>query len=139
MFEETVLAAGTALLIVGMGCEAAFLYLYLRQGVAFHSAIGIMFVLMSSSTLLTGLAIVLGRLLGPDYFARPLLTMCIYAVFAWSMVWKLLVYIHESSQPRFEQGNPVREHWLAARRRPRRKGPANTGPVPIYSGGTDDR
>jgi hypothetical protein len=85
--DSWLLNAGTALFFIGALIELAFLIHYIRVAPAFKSWIGIMFVLRSTSFLLSGTAILLGRLLGPTYAIRPYLTFVLYgAVLASALV-----------------------------------------------------
>lgn len=72
------LNAGTAIFIIAALVELAFLVHYIRVAPAFKSWIGWMFVLRSVSFLFSGTAILLGRLLGAFYPARPYVTFGLY-------------------------------------------------------------
>lgn len=137
--EETVLFLGTAFFIVGLAAEIAFFVMYVAQGNAHRSALGWMFLFMSSATFAVGIAVVLGRLLGPDYPGRSVVTITVYGIWCISMIWKLATYLRERRKP---IDMPLRT--AAARtfrsRRPRRvarKVTGNTGPVPIFKGGPE--
>lgn len=137
--EGVVLFIGTALFAVGLLAEITFFTLYVRQGNAHRSSIGWMFLFMSTSVFSVGIAILLGRIFGPDYPGRSVVTICVYAIWAISMVWKLVTYLRERRKP---LDMPLRT--AAARtfrmRRPRRaarKVTGNTGPVPIFKGGPE--
>lgn len=77
--DAWLLNAGTALFFIGALIELAFLVHYIKVAPAFKSWIGWMFVLRSTSFLLSGTAILLGRVLGPSYAIRPYLTFILYA------------------------------------------------------------
>lgn len=79
-FEDSLLNAGTAVFLIAALVELAFLIHYVIVAPAFKSWIGWMFVLRSTSFLLSGVAILVGRALGPGYAARPYLTLVLYLV-----------------------------------------------------------
>lgn len=78
--EDDILGAGLIVFAIGSLIELAFLIHYVRVAPAFKSWIGVMFVLRSSSSLLAGVAILLGRILGPFYPGRPWLTLVLFTV-----------------------------------------------------------
>lgn len=81
-FEMDLLSIGLFVFAGASALELAFLIHYIRVAPAFRSGIGWMFVLRSSSFLMAGLAIVLGRVFGPNYAARPYVTLGLFvAVF----------------------------------------------------------
>jgi hypothetical protein len=76
---ETFLSLGTIVFIIAALVEVAFLVHYVIVAPAFKSWIGWMFVIRSVSFLLSGIAIMLGRVLGPTYPLRPYVTFALYA------------------------------------------------------------
>lgn len=135
--EQTVLGIGTGLFVVGSLADMTFFALFSARRQAFRSAIGLMFVLMSASTLAVAVAVVLGRLFGADYPGRSLLTLGVYGIWAVAMVWKLGVYLWERRQPPEVQHVRVVRLFRSRKRRAVRRVTGNTGPVPIFRGGTE--
>lgn len=103
--EATALAIGTIIFGLGAVADAVFLVWYLRVAKWRTSGIGIMFVLMSVANLAAGLAILFGRIFGPDSIwpgyalFRPYFTLIVFIVFAAAMAVKLIVFANVRSQP----------------------------------------
>lgn len=103
-FEEFLLNAGTAVFLIAVLIEAAFLVHYIIVAPAFKSWIGWMFVLRSASFLLAGIAIMVGRIFGPFYPARPYLTLSLYVVVLGSALITYVTFLLE----RYNRDNPRR-------------------------------
>lgn len=83
-FETTLLNFGTGAFFMAAVIELAFLIHYIVVAPAFKSWIGWMFVLRSASFFFAGIAILLGRVLGPTYPGRPYITLGLYALVLFS-------------------------------------------------------
>lgn len=102
--EHILLDVGTLIFGFGAVLDLSFLVWYMRVARWRSSGIGVMFVLMSAANLAAGLAILLGRVLGPhfphsNYPGRAEITLTVFVVFAAAMTLKLLVFAAERAQP----------------------------------------
>lgn len=103
-FEEFLLNAGTAVFLTAVLIEFAFLVHYIVVAPAFKSWIGWMFVLRSVSFLLAGVAIMIGRIYGATYAARPYVTLGLYIVVLGSALITYVTFLLE----RYNRDRPRR-------------------------------
>jgi hypothetical protein len=103
-FGDMLLNVGTAVFLIAGLVEVAFLVHYVIVAPAFRSWIGWMFVIRSVSFLLSGVAIMLGRILGPMYAARPYVTLVLYLAVLASALITYATFLYE----RYRRTNPRR-------------------------------
>lgn len=97
--DQTVLAIGTVIFAVGLFAELLFGFDYGLTAPWWRSWIGVMFILNTASILFAGSAIMLGRVLGPTYPGRPVVTLTTFVLFTISSVMRYGVYLHERGKP----------------------------------------
>lgn len=98
-FEGWLLTAGTLVFALGLLFELIFDFDYGLSQAWWLNWVGWMFMLNSLAIVCAGLTILLGRILGPAYTGRPLLTLLTFTVFAASCGMRYYVYLRERGRP----------------------------------------
>jgi hypothetical protein len=94
-----VLNVGTAIFALGLFAELLFDFDYGLTAPWYRSWIGWMFMLNGAAVASAGVAILLGRVLGPAYPARPYVTLVAYSIFAASTIVRYGVFLAERRRP----------------------------------------
>ena len=89
------LDVGTNIYIVGLVVGLTFTIIYGVSAPWWRTAIGRMFMAVSSGIVVAGVVVLLSIFLGVDYPGRPVVRIVGYAVFAVSMLTLLFTYLHE--------------------------------------------
>jgi hypothetical protein len=99
MTDIAILNIGTAIFALGLFAELMFDFDYGLTAPWWRSAIGWMFMLNGLAVLAAGVAVLLGRTLGPNYPGRPEVSLLAYAIFAASTIMRYGVFLHERRHP----------------------------------------
>lgn len=94
-----ILNIGTAVFAVGLFADLMFDFDYGLSVPWYRSWIGWMFMLNGAAVVSAGLAILLGRTLGPDYPGRPWVTLGAYSIFTVSTILRYGVFVMERRHP----------------------------------------
>jgi hypothetical protein len=92
---HVLLNVGTVVFAFGCLIELVFIVHYLLVAPAFKSLIGFMFVLRSLSFLFAGTAIIAGRVWGPNYAARPFVTLGLFIAVLISAIVTYVAFLRE--------------------------------------------